>query len=345
MMYFFQGSRSKNLLSWKVFAIFAGMKRIRPIVFFVAGSILLAGLAGADLLCGDAAADAEVIRLLRLPRAVTAMVAGAALALAGTQMQSVLRNPLADPHIMGVSSGAALGAAAVTMLGGSAAGSFMGAGPFIASGLSLAGGAFAGAGLTAALILFISKRFRSANTLLIFGIMLGFIVNAIVSILQFSSDAESLKIFYSWSAGSFSTSTWPQIGIMAGALIAGYAIAIRRVKGLDILLFGDEFAQMSGADPTKIRAGSMLSCCILTAAVTAFCGPLGFVGITAPHIARGILGTSSHRKVMPASLLTGAVLGIGADLISQIAPSPLPTASTMAIIGIPFILYILLKRS
>ncbi len=327
------------------------MKRTRSIVFLIAGCVLLAGLAGADLLCGDAAADAEVIRLLRLPRAVTAIVAGAALALAGTQMQSILRNPLADPHIMGVSSGAALGAAVVTMLGGSAAGSFLGAGSsisagsFITSGLSLAGGAFVGAGLTAGLILFISKRFRSANTLLIFGIMLGFIVNAIVSILQFSSDAESLKTFYSWSAGSFSTSTWPQIGIMTGALIIGYIIAARGVKGLDILLFGDEFAEMSGADPTKIRVSAMVSCCILTAAVTAFCGPLGFVGITAPHIARSILGTSSHRKVLPAALLTGAILGIGADLISQLAPSPLPTASTMAIIGIPIILYILLKRS
>lgn len=310
------------------------MKRRSIFIFCIAGLIILAALTAADLLCGAAAADAEVIRLLRLPRAVTAILAGAALALAGSQMQSILRNPLADPHIMGVSSGAALGAALATMLDGSGA----------ASGLTVAGAAFAGAAAAAALIMAMSKRFRSSETLLIFGVMLGFIVNAIVAILQFSTDGESLRTFYSWSAGSFSTSTWPQIGIMAGAVVIGSGIASASHKGLDIILFGDSFAEMAGADINGIRIRAMLSSCILTAAITSFCGPLGFVGIVAPHITRGILGTSAHIKILPASMLTGAVISIGADLISQLAPSPLPTASTMAIIGIPIILYILIKR-
>lgn len=308
------------------------MKRRNAIIYTTVGLVVLAVLTLTDLLYGGA--GMEVIRLLRLPRALTAVLAGAALALAGSQMQSVLRNPLADPHIMGVSSGAALGAALATMLGGSAT----------ASGLTIAGAAFIGAAGAASLIMIMSGKLRSAETLLIFGVMLGFIVNAIVAILQFSTDGESLRTFYSWSAGSFSTSTWPQIAIMAGALIIGFAIAATSHKGLDIILFGDSFAEMAGADVKGIRIRAMLSSCILTAAVTAFCGPLGFVGIVAPHITRGILGTSAHMKILPASMLTGAIISIGADLISQLAPSPLPTASTMAIIGIPIILYILIKR-
>lgn len=309
------------------------MKRRKRIIFWITGLAVLMLMAAADLLCGDAAAGAEVIWLLRAPRTVTAILAGAALAASGAQMQSIFRNPLADPHIMGISSGAALGAAAATMLGGKAI-----------MGIALASAAFAGALLSAILILLFSGKFRSAGTLLIFGVMLGFIVNAFTAILQFSSDAESLKIFYSWSAGSFSNSTWPQIGIMAFALTAGTGIALLSHKGLDIILFGDEFATMSGADTGRIRLNALVSSCIMTGAVTAFCGPLGFVGIVAPHIARSLCQTSSHKVVIPASLITGACIGLGSDLISQLSRTPLPVASTMAIIGIPFIFYILIKK-
>lgn len=311
------------------------MRKTRAISFWIVGPVLLAGLAAADLLCGDAAGHAEVIWLLRAPRAATAILAGAALAAAGIQMQSILRNPLADPHIMGVSSGAAAGAAIATMCGSSA---------MAAGNITLAGSAFIGAAAAAAIIMAVSKKFRSADALLIFGVMLGFIVNALISVLQFNSDAERLKMFYSWSAGSFSNTSWEQTGIIAAATAIGTIMAMRRNKGLDIILFGDEFAEMAGARTGHIRLTALLSSCIMTGAVTAFCGPLGFAGITAPHIARRLLGTSSHRKTIPASLLTGSIIGLGADLISQLSPSPLPTASTMALIGVPVIIYILIKR-
>lgn len=312
------------------------MKPDRNILTLSGGIIIIVLLAAADLLHGST--DADVIWLLRLPRTVTAIFTGAALALAGVQMQSILRNPLADPHIMGVSSGAAAGAAAVTLAGGFTA---MGS---IAAGLTIAGAAFLGALVSGGIILVAAKRFTTSTTLLIFGVMLGFIVSAFTTILQSISDAESLKVFYSWSAGSFSFTTWPQIGIMAVALAIGTVVAARGRKGLDIILFGDEYADMVGADKEKIRMNALLSSCILTGAVTAFCGPIGFVGIIAPHIARALLGTSSHRLIIPASLLTGSILGLCADLISQLFPSPLPIASTMAIVGIPIILYILLKK-
>ena len=307
------------------------MKRRRHIVAGIAGLAILVALAAADLFYGGAA-DSQVLRLLRAPRVATALLAGAALALSGTQMQSIFRNPLADPHIMGVSAGASLGAAIATMSA------------LTTGGLSIVLSASIGAMASALIILLASKKFHSASTLLIFGIMLGFIVNALVAILQFSTDAESLKIFYSWSAGSFSTTTWTDIITLAIALLAGTALATAGRKGLDIILFGDEFAQMAGAKVGNIRLTALLSCCIMTGAVTAFCGPLGFVGITAPHIARWMFGTSSHKVIIPASILTGSIISIAADLISQLSPSPLPTASTMALVGIPVILYILIGK-
>lgn len=292
-------------------------------------------MAAIDMQIGAAQADLHIMWLLRIPRIVTAILAGASLALAGAQMQSIFRNPLADPHIMGVSAGASLGAAIATM----AAGRYT-----INAGLSIAGASITGAGAAALIILAASKKFRGASTLLIFGVMLGFIVNALISILQFTSDAESLKIYYSWSAGSFSNSTWKQILLILISGIIGICTAILNRKGLDIIMFGDEFAEMSGAKTGRIRSIALISCCILTGAVTAFCGPLGFVGITAPHIARVLLKTASHRIILPATLLTGSIIGLGADLLSQIAPSPVPISSTMALIGIPVILYILIKK-
>lgn len=304
----------------------------RPIAVMSAGIILLALLCMADITWGGIA-DAAVLWHLRLPRTATALLAGAAMALSGSQMQSIFRNPLADPHIMGISSGAALGAALTTMYAGVSLG-----------GTPIALAAAAGAAGAASIILYASGRFRNASILLIFGVMLGFIITAIVSILQFSSDAESLKIFYSWSAGSFSNTTWTETGIIAGTLAAGLIIALFNHKGLDLILFGDEFTELSGGIPSKIRLSALLSCSLMTGAVTAFCGPLGFVGIIGPHIAKALLGTSAHKAVLPASLLTGGLIGVCADLISRMTPSPMPVASTMALLGIPVILYIMLKR-
>lgn len=299
-------------------------------------------MTGLDLMCGGEC-DAAIMRMLRIPRAFTAALAGAALALSGAQMQSIFRNPLADPHIMGVSSGASLGAAAAIMLSGR----FMMEGTAVAQtlgGLSIAGAASAGAAISSAAILAVSGRLRHSGTLLIFGVMLGFIVSATVSILQFTTDAESLKIFYGWAAGTFSSTSWPQISVMAAALIAGTAIAYTNSKGLDIILFGDEFAEMAGASPKGIRINALLSCCLMTGAVTAFCGPLGFIGIISPHIVKFLSGSSSHRKMIPSCLMCGASISLASDMLARIFPTPLPVASTMAIVGIPVILYILIRR-
>lgn len=304
--------------------------------FLIIASVLLAGLTAIGLIHGIGSTDSNIIMLLRAPRIATAILAGAALASAGTQMQSILRNPLADPHIMGVSSGAALGAALATLYSNPSGG--------LMTSLPIACASFIGALVSAMIIIAVSKRFKGSGTLLIFGVMLGFISNAVISILQLSTDAENLKVFYNWSAGSFSHTTWSQIAIMSTAMTAGVILSGMSGKGLDIILFGDEFAEMAGADTKRIRIKALLSCCILTGAVTTFCGPIGFVGIVAPHIARNILKSSAHRKILPAAMLTGAIISLTADLTAQLSGVPIPTGSAMAMIGIPIIFYVMFKK-
>lgn len=309
-------------------------KSIFPILIWC---FLLAMLAAFDLLRGMLPVCTDesfmIMKMVRLPRILTAIIAGGGLAVSGLQMQSILRNPLADPHIMGISSGASLGAAIAILAGGVS----------LSGGMSVVMAAITGAATASMIIMAASAKFRRAATLLVFGVMLSFIVNALVTVLQSGSDAESLKIFHSWAAGSFSTTSGKEIIIMSVALVLGSALAMSNNRGLDIILFGDEFAVLSGARPQRIRASALMSCCVITGTVTAFCGPIGFVGIAAPHIARTMWKTSAHKSTIPVSFLCGSTIGIAADLFSQITSTPIPISSTMALAGIPIILYILIK--
>lgn len=297
-------------------------------------------LAAADLLCGGAgfgAPDRVIFLKLRFPRMLTAILAGASLALAGLQMQTIFRNPLADPHIMGVSAGAGTGAAVATLLIGTSL-------PVALSGLTVVSAAFLGAMLTSALVVLVASKIRGATTLLVFGVMLGFVFSAVTSILEYSANAESLKVFYSWSAGSFIGGGYEGIAIMAIALLAGLLLSLVNNRRLDVALFGEDYASMTGVSPVRTRNISMIGSCLMAGAVTAFCGPLGFVGIVAPHVARALAGSSLHIKTIPVTLLTGAGLSVVADILSQVFSRPLPVGSTMAIIGAPIIIYILLRR-
>ena len=296
-------------------------------------------LAGVDLLCGGGGISIEggaVLMKLRIPRVLTAILAGAALAVSGTQMQAIFRNPLSDPHIMGVSAGAGLGAAiAVTAVSGAG---------FWLHGFALSGAAFAGAAAVSALIILLSRRIGSSTTLLIAGVMLGFIFSAGSSVLQYTANEESLKLYYSWAAGSFEGIRYGELILMAVALAAGIILYLINARGLDIILFGEDYAALAGADVRQIRRLAMVSTCLMTGFVTAFCGPVGFVGIIAPHIARRLGGTTVHRGVLPAAILYGSAISLAADILSRILPIPLPVGSTMAFIGIPVILFILLRK-
>ena len=300
------------------------------------GAVLL--LAGLDLLSGDGFSLPQgfIFWKLRLPRMLTALVAGASLALAGTQMQALFRNPLADPHIMGVSGGAGLGAAIASLAVGATSAWLSGAG--------LVGGAFLGALVSGAVIVAVSARVKSTGTLLLAGVMLGFVFSALSSVLQYSAGEESLKLFYSWLAGSFSNARLSGLVVMAGALGVGCLLAVFTRKELDLVLFGDDFATLSGASLHRLRLLAMLGCALMTGAVTAYCGPIGFVGIVAPHIARRLLGTSAHRRVLPAAMLSGAGLSLAGDILAQAFRTPLPVGSTLALIGIPLILVLLWRN-
>lgn len=301
------------------------------------GLVLL--LAGLDLLTGNGfnLPQGAIFLDLRLPRMLTALVAGAAMALSGTQMQAIFRNPLADPHIMGVSGGAGLGAAlaALAVTGGTAG---------WASNLSLVSAAFLGALAAGGVIVTVSARVRSTGTLLLVGVMLGFVLSAVSSVLQYTAGEESLKLFYNWMAGSFSSVRWSGLAWMAAALAAGAAFSLADRKALDLVLFGDEFAAFSGVALRGLRLRTMLGCAIMTGAVTAFCGPVGFVGIAAPHLVRRMSGTSAHRTVIPWGMAAGAGLALAGDILAHAGPTPLPVGSTLALVGIPLIL-ILLGRS
>ena len=305
--------------------------------------MLLIGLMALDLAVGRVPVlpgdplFLSILLDLRMPRVATALLAGAALALSGAQMQAVFRNPLADPHIMGVSAGAGLGAAIATLL-------MAGVGGGLLAGLSVSAAAFLGAGVISVAIIWAAGRLHNGSTLLVFGILLGFILSAITAILEYSANEESLKFFYIWSAGSFAGRRVAEILLLGVALILGLVLALIGAKGLDLLLFGEDYAALSGAPVRRIRARAMISACLLTGATTAFCGPLGFVGIVAPHIVRRLTGTSRHARVLPLSMIAGGILTLIADLLSQAARVPLPVGSTLALVGIPLILMILLPR-
>ena len=204
--------------------------------------------------------------------------------------------------------------------------------------------AFAGALLTGLLIVAVAARTESTTTLLLVGVMLGFVLSALSSILQYSAGEESLKLFYSWMAGSFSGVSYTGLAFMTAMLLAGLALALSQMKALDLILFGDAYAALSGASLRSLRFRIMLGCALTTGAVTAFCGPLGFVGIAAPHLVRRVTGTSAHRTVLPGSMLAGACLSLAGDILAHLGRTPLPVGSTLALIGIPLILALLWRN-
>lgn len=307
--------------------------------------VCLAAFALADMLMGDVHVSLfhpdDLGRTLlldfRLPRVVTAILAGAGLALSGLQMQSIFRNPLADPHIMGVSAGAGFGAALVSM-------AIPSAGMLALSAhVGTAVAAMHGAALSSLVIILISRRFGDSSTMLVFGVLLGYIFSAASSVISYFASARDLKVFYSWSAGSFSANSWIAVSVLAIALMIAILLAVMNMHALDALLFGDEYARLGGLNVKRSRMISIVSCCVFTGAATALCGPLGFVGIISPHIARSMTGSSVHRNMIVPVMLVGAVICLAADVLSLAWSIPLPVGSTMSLIGIPVVFYILIK--
>lgn len=284
----------------------------------------------------------NIVMNFRLPRACVALLVGMALSVSGLQMQTIFRNPLADPYILGVSSGASLGVAIFLM----SVSAFSLSLPIFFANIGLASAAFIGASLTLILVLFVSLRIRDIMTVLIFGIMFSGVAAAIVGLLQYFSSSSALKTFVIWTLGNLGSASFSEIGIMTLLIFVGLTIAISLAKKLNVLLLGDSYAQTLGVNVKYTRALVFFSTSLLTGAVVAFCGPIGFVGIAVPHITRMLFRTADHRILIPACVILGANIMLFCDIISQLPGHSmvLPINIIVALIGIPVIIWILLSN-
>lgn len=284
--------------------------------------------------------DRNILHAIRLPKAVTAILAGASLSVAGLIMQTLFRNPLAGPYTLGVSSGASLGVAMLTMLGGILSTFHF---PLLSIGLPVA--ACIGAILVLLLVLAVSRRVTSNVSLLIVGMMFGSIAGALVSVLQNFANPDALKLFIVWTLGSLSSVGWSDMQMMLPILVLGTLFVLLALKPLNGLLLGEDYARGLGINVSRTRLFIVLATGLLAGGVTAFCGPIAFIGVAVPHIARGLFNTSNHRITVPASALIGACLLLVCDVLCSLFTYPMPISTVSALFGAPVIIWIILKNN
>lgn len=279
----------------------------------------------------------------RLPRGITASLAGAALAVSGLLMQSYFRNPLAGPGVLGVTSGAGLAVAAAVLVG--AAGFGYRGSEAALSGLATSGAAIVGASLVLGLILLVSRFISSPTTLLVLGVLFGYASSALVTLLMAGSSAESLQRYIRWSYGSFDVPLGTVTGALAVLLLASFLLLQLLGPQLDALLLGPRYARSSGVAVSRLTPVLLLVAGALTGLTTSLCGPVAFLGVAVPHLARLYLGSSQHRLVLPATLLLGAILAVSADIISHLpgVPGVLPINAVTALIGVPVVIGVLMR--
>ncbi len=282
-----------------------------------------------------------ILSEFRIPKLITAILAGAGLSVAGLQMQTIFRNPLAGPYVLGISAGAGLGVALAVLGAG-----VLGISVNLYGTWSFAIAACIGAGAIMLMIFLVSIRVKDVMTVLILGILFSGVVGAFISILQYLSNAENLKSFVIWSMGSVSGLTFDHLVVMLIAVLLGFLPVIFSLKTLDVLLLGEHYAVSAGQSLIRARVLIFLSSSLLAGTITAFCGPIGFVGVVVPHIARMLFQSSRHSILLPASAIIGAIILTFADLISHLPELGviLPLNSVTALIGIPIVIYILLKN-
>lgn len=274
-------------------------------------------------------ATAKIILNIRLVKAVVALLAGAALSVSGLQMQTLFRNPLAGPYVLGISSGSSLGVALVVLAG-------------VGSSIGIAGAAWLGAALVLVVIAAVGHRIKDIMVILILGMMFSSGVGAIVQILQYLSKEESLKAFVIWTMGSLGDVTFDQLAVLIPSIIAGLLLAVVTIKPLNLLLFGEEYAVTMGLNIRRSRGLLFLSTTLLAGTVTAFCGPIGFIGLAMPHVTRMLFRNSDHRVLVPGTVLSGASVLLLCDLVSKLFS--LPINAITALLGIPIVVWVVLHN-
>ena len=320
--------------------------RSRPVILFTALSVLTVGLFLLDLAVGAVRipvgdvwaaltggdcprTTAKIVLNIRLIKAVVALLAGAALSVSGLQMQTLFRNPLAGPYVLGISSGASLGVALVVLAG-------------MSSSVGIAGAAWVGAAAVLIVIASVGHRIKDIMVILILGMMFSSGVGAVVQILQYLSEEESLKAFVIWTMGSLGDVTGTQLAVLAPAVVVGLILAVATIKPLNLLLFGEEYAVTMGLNLRRSRLLLFLSTTLLAGTVTAFCGPIGFIGLAMPHVARMLMRDSDHRVLIPATALAGGAVLLLCDIISKLFT--LPINAITALLGIPVVVWVVLRN-
>ena len=274
-------------------------------------------------------ATAKIILNIRLIKAVVALLAGAALSVSGLQMQTLFRNPLAGPYVLGISSGASIGVALVVLAG-------------VGSSIGIAGAAWLGAAIVLVVIAAVGHRIKDIMVILILGMMFSSGIGAIVQILQYVANDESLKMFVVWTMGSLGDVTFNQLAVLIPSIATGLLLAVVTIKPLNLLLFGEEYAVTMGLNVRRSRGLLFLSTTLLAGTVTAFCGPIGFIGLAMPHVTRMLFRNSDHRVLVPGTVLSGASVLLLCDLVSKLFT--LPINAITALLGIPIVVWVVLRN-
>ena len=327
----------------------------RSTILFASLGILLLLLLAIDMMVGSVAISAgdvwaaltggecnpitrKIVLDIRLMKAIVAILAGAALTVSGLQMQTLFRNPLAGPYVLGISSGASLGVA-LFILGAPLLGIDNSA---TLTSIGIAGAAWIGAASVLAMVAAVSRRIKDIMVILILGMMVGSAVSAIVQILQFLSHEEALKSFVIWTMGSLGDVTSQQLWLLMPAVIIGLIISVAVIKPLNLLLLGESYARTMGLNILRTRWLILLSTTLLAGSITAFCGPIGFIGLAIPHLARIIFADADHRILMPAAALVGAVTLLVCDIVSKLLTLPINTIT--ALLGIPIVVWVVIRN-
>jgi iron complex transport system permease protein len=310
------------------------------------GAVSIPASAVCDILMGNEVEKASwsfIVWESRFPQCITALLCGAALSVSGLMLQTVFSNPLADPSILGISSGASLGVALVMLAGG---GTIV-TGAFTLSGfLSVIVGAFAGASVVMGLILFLSTLIRNSVMLLIAGIMIGYITSSAISLLNFFATAEGVHSYMIWGLGNFGGVSLQQLPVFSAVTLLGLFTAVLLIKPLNALLLGPRYAENLGVNIRRIRNLLLIATGLLTAVTTSFCGPVAFIGLAVPHIARLMLGTSNHNSLLPVTLLTGSAMALLCNLICVLPGEAgiIPLNAVTPILGAPVIIYVIINQ-
>ncbi|MBR4850962.1 MAG: iron ABC transporter permease [Tidjanibacter sp.] len=333
----------------------------RSNILFVALAVITVALFVVDLIVGSVAvplgevwralfgAEGEsevyttIVRNFRLPKAIMALLAGAALSSVGLQMQTLFRNPLAGPYVLGVSSGASLGVA-LMLLGLPLLG--ISGGASVVQDLGVAGAAWIGAAGVMVIVMAVTARIKNIMTVLILGMMFGSAASALVEVMQYLSPEGALKSYVVWTMGSLGGVTLQQLNIIVPVVVAGLLLSIWLIKPLNILLLGENYARTMGLNIKRIRFGVTLTTVLLAGTITAYCGPIGFIGLAVPHVARMLFREADHKILVPATMLTGAAMMLLCDVASTLPAGDmtLPINTVSALVGIPIVIIVIVRN-